>query len=44
LRDDVVDASRCEGNNLGGETCKTLGYDGGVLKCDPVYCEFDDER
>ncbi len=34
----------CEGGNLGGETCKTLGYDGGSLKCDPSWCEFDDER
>jgi len=43
--DDVVDVFEdCEGNNLSGETCKTLGYDGGVLKCDPVYCEFDDSR
>jgi hypothetical protein len=43
--DDVVDVFEdCEGNNLSGETCKTLGYDGGVLKCDPAYCEFDDLR
>jgi hypothetical protein len=43
--DDVVDVFEdCEGNNLSGETCKTLGYEGGSLKCDPVYCEFDDER
>ena len=41
--DGVVDLFEdCEGNNLSGETCKTLGYDGGSLKCDPVYCEFDD--
>jgi hypothetical protein len=43
--DGVVDLFEdCEGNNLSGETCKTFGYDGGSLKCDPVYCEFDDER
>ncbi len=43
--DDVIDLFEdCEGNNLLGETCKTLGYDGGSLKCDPVYCEYDDER
>jgi len=43
--DHVVDIFEdCEGNNLSGETCKTLGYDGGSLRCDPLYCEFDDER
>lgn len=43
--DGVIDIFEdCEGNDLGGETCKTLGYDGGSLRCDPVYCEFDDER
>ena len=43
--DKVVDEFEdCEGSNLSGETCKTLGYDGGSLRCDPVYCEFDDER
>lgn len=43
--DDVVDIFEdCEGSNLLGETCKTLGYDGGTLKCDPEFCEYDDER
>ncbi len=30
----------CDGNNLGGETCESLGYDGGVLTCDDD-CNFD---
>ncbi|MCC6847474.1 MAG: hypothetical protein IT294_03150 [Deltaproteobacteria bacterium] len=43
--DDVIDLFEdCEGNDLGGETCKTLGYDGGTLKCDPGWCEFDEDR
>lgn len=43
--DGVIDIFEdCEGNNLGGYNCKELGYDGGTLKCDPTYCEFDDER
>jgi hypothetical protein len=43
--DGVIDLFEdCEGNNLLGETCKTLGYDGGTLRCDPVYCEYDEDR
>ncbi|MCC6764468.1 MAG: hypothetical protein IT293_07365 [Deltaproteobacteria bacterium] len=43
--DKVVDLFEdCEGNDLGGETCKTLGYDGGTLKCDASWCEFDEDR
>jgi hypothetical protein len=43
--DNVVDLFEdCEKNNLGGESCQTLGYDGGQLRCDPTYCEFDDTR
>jgi len=30
----------CEGNNLNHQTCKTLGYDSGSLKCD-IACDFD---
>jgi hypothetical protein len=26
------------------QNCKDLGYDGGTLKCDPEYCEFDEDR
>lgn len=43
--DGVIDLFEdCEGNNLGGDTCKTLGYDGGTLKCDQAWCEFDEDR
>lgn len=43
--DDVIDLFEdCEGNDLGGETCKTLGYDGGSLRCDASWCEFDEDR
>lgn len=43
--DGVIDLFEdCEGNDLNGETCKTLGYDGGSLKCDPTYCEYDEDR
>lgn len=30
----------CEGNDLGGETCRSLGYEKGNLNCD-VACAFD---
>jgi hypothetical protein len=30
----------CDGSSLGGETCKSLGFVGGPLKCDEA-CEFD---
>lgn len=30
----------CDGSDLGGETCATLGYDGGLLAC-REYCTFD---
>ena len=43
--DGVIDLFEdCEGNNLNGETCGSLGYDGGSLKCDPTYCEYDEDR
>lgn len=43
--DNVIDVFEdCEKNQLNGETCKTLGYVGGSLKCDPEYCEYDDTR
>ena len=41
--DKVIDSFEdCEGKNLAGETCLTLGYDGGPLRCDPDECFFDD--
>jgi hypothetical protein len=43
--DAVIDLFEdCEGNNLNGETCKSLGYDGGTLRCDEEFCELDEER
>jgi cysteine-rich repeat protein len=42
--DGVLDGFEdCEGTNLAGETCVSLGYDGGRLRCDDE-CFFDDER
>jgi hypothetical protein len=33
----------CEGDDLGGQTCESLGYAGGTLACDsaPTTCTFD---
>lgn len=45
--DGVIDIFEdCEGSNFGEgvNNCKDLGYEGGTLKCDPEYCEYDDER
>ncbi len=43
--DGVIDIFEdCEPGDLGGYNCVELGYGGGTLKCDPEYCEFDDER
>ncbi len=42
--DGVIDSfEECEGKNLNGETCFSLGYEGGgKLACDPQECAFDD--
>ncbi len=32
---------QCDGGNLGGFDCAGLGYEGGVLSCDPVMCILD---
>src|SRR5262249_35869734 len=44
--DGVIDLFEdCEGKNLGDITsCQELGYDGGTLKCDPAYCEYDEDH
>ena len=43
--DGVIDTFEdCEGSNLDGQTCQTLGYARGTLRCDPDYCFFDDAR
>ncbi|MBU1069911.1 SUMF1/EgtB/PvdO family nonheme iron enzyme [Myxococcota bacterium] len=31
----------CDGDNLAGQTCLTLGYQGGVLSCAPDCSDFD---
>jgi len=31
----------CDGGNLNGQTCQSLGYTGGTLVCDPATCRFD---
>ncbi len=43
--DAVIDFDEeCEGTNLAGETCASLGYSGGTLRCDASACEFDEDR
>ncbi|MEM9460563.1 MAG: hypothetical protein AAGF11_40720 [Myxococcota bacterium] len=32
---------QCDGLNLQGFTCASLGLGGGILACDPVMCTFD---
>jgi agmatine deiminase len=32
---------QCDGQNLGGETCSSLGMTQGELRCDPVRCTLD---
>ena len=31
----------CDPNNLGGQTCSSLGAGSGTLMCDPVTCSYD---
>ena len=40
----VIDFSygeQCDGSNLNGATCWTLGWDHGTLLCDPSNCRYD---
>lgn len=38
----TLDANeQCDGGNLNGFTCESLGNTGGTLQCDPVTCTFD---
>lgn len=38
----TLDATeQCDGTNLGGETCESLGEGTGTLACDPVMCTYD---
>jgi hypothetical protein len=40
--DGVVDpGEQCDGANLQGFDCASLGLGGGVLACDPIICVFD---
>ncbi len=32
---------QCDGSDLGGERCVTLGYGEGLLTCDPDTCNYD---
>ncbi len=39
--DGVVEGPEdCEGEDLNGETCQSLGYESGTLQCD-IACDFD---
>lgn len=40
--DGAIDAGeQCDGNNLQGFNCSSLGLGSGTLACDPVTCTFD---
>ena len=41
--DGVVDAGeQCDGGDLNGQTCLSLGYaGGGALSCNPSSCQYD---
>lgn len=34
-------AEQCDGADLGGETCESLGFSGGSPSCDPLLCQID---
>lgn len=34
-------AEQCDGADLGGASCNTLGYAGGTLVCDAASCTYD---
>ncbi len=37
----IEGGEECDGDDLGGETCQSLGEGGGILGCDPLGCYFD---
>ena len=37
----VEPGEQCDGMNLQGFDCASLGLGGGILACDPVLCVFD---
>jgi hypothetical protein len=41
--DEDLVSEDCEGPNLDGASCETLGFEGGRLFCDPVTCLFATE-
>jgi hypothetical protein len=34
-------SEQCDGDNLNGESCSSLVGQSGILRCDPLTCEFD---
>jgi hypothetical protein len=38
---EIDDNEQCDGSNLGGETCASLGEGDGTLMCLPNTCMFD---
>lgn len=37
----IMPGEQCDGTELQGFTCESLGLNGGTLSCDPVTCTFD---
>lgn len=37
----VEGGEECDGSDLAGESCMTLGYESGELTCDDMTCMFD---
>jgi len=37
----VSPGEQCDGGDLQGFDCQSLGLSGGTLACDPVTCTFD---
>jgi hypothetical protein len=37
----IMPGEQCDGADLQGFTCMSLGLNGGTLACDPVTCTFD---
>ena len=38
---DKANGEQCEGANLMGASCMSLGFEGGTLLCSPMVCQFD---
>jgi hypothetical protein len=37
----IEDGESCEGSDLNGSTCQSMGFGGGQLRCNPARCVFD---